>query len=66
MKEKKTSIKEIRKQDIMAMGDLITMKSVCAFLNIQPQTARLALVELENEEKLLKYGRGDNAIWKHV
>lgn len=66
MKEGKTSIKEVRKLDVLALDGLITMSIVENLLGISSQTARIILVELENEGKLLKYGRGPSAIWKKL
>ena len=65
-KVKKQSIKEIRKLDIMSM-DLtkpITLQDVMDTLNVKDQTARLLLTDLEHEMKLIKYGRGNSAVWK--
>lgn len=66
MKDKKTSIKETRKLDVLALDGLITMTIVEELLGISNQTARIILVELENEGKILKYGRGPSAIWKKI
>ena len=66
MKEGKTSIKEVRKLDVLALDGLITMSIVENLLGISSQTARIILVELENEGKILKYGRGPSAIWKKL
>lgn len=66
MKEGKTSIKEVRKLDVLALEGLITMQIVESLLGVSSQTARIILVELENEGKILKYGRGPSAIWKKL
>lgn len=65
-KQKKTSIKEVRKQDIMSMEEppLITLERVMETLDVKEQTARILLTELESEMKLIKYGRGQTAVWK--
>lgn len=63
-KETKTSIKVIRKNLLMNHDGLLTLNGVENILGVSSQTARILLVELENDMKLLKYGRGDNAIWK--
>jgi predicted ATP-dependent serine protease len=65
-KKQKTSIKEVRKQDIIAMEEppLITVERVMNTLNVKEQTAKILLTELENDMKLIKYGRGSNAVWK--
>lgn len=66
MKEKKESVKVLRKEQVMAINDppLITVNRVVETLGVKPATAKLILVDLENEMKLIKYGRGDSAIWK--
>lgn len=65
-KKSKTSVKEVRKQSILGMGEppLITVKRVVDELDVKEQTAKLLLTELENEMKIIKYGRGMDAIWK--
>lgn len=65
-KSSKLSIKEVRKQDILAMDDppLITTQRVIATLDVGEQTAKILLAELESDRKLVKYGRGQSAIWK--
>ena len=65
-KVQKTSIKEVRKADIMAMEEppLLTLRRVMDTLDIKEQTAKILLTELENDMKIVKYGRGMNAIWK--
>jgi predicted HTH transcriptional regulator len=65
-KTKKTSVKELRKNEILEFDEppLITVKRVMEQLDVKEQTAKLLLTELENEMKLIKYGRGSDAIWK--
>jgi len=65
-KTKKAPVKESRKSDILSMDEppLITVKRVMDELDIKEQTAKLLLSELENDMKLIKYGRGMDAIWK--
>lgn len=65
-KQKKESVKVARKEQIMAMDEppLITTTRVMEAFDIKEPTAKLLLVELENEMKLIKYGRGSSAIWK--
>lgn len=62
----KVSVKEIRKEIILKMDEppLITVNRVVESLNIGEQTAKLLLSELEMNMKLIKYGRGQDAIWK--
>jgi hypothetical protein len=65
-KQKKTSIKEVRKQDILDMNDSteITLNAVMETLDIKEQSAKILLSELEQELKIIKRGRGPTAIWK--
>lgn len=65
-KQKKQSIKEVRKLDILAMEEppLITVQRVVDACGVKEQTAKILLSELENEMKLIKYGRGASSIWK--
>jgi predicted ATP-dependent serine protease len=65
-KGKKTPVKEIRKDTILKMDEppLITVQRVMESLEIQEPTAKLLLSELELEMKLIKYGRGKDAVWK--
>lgn len=65
-KKKKIPVKETRKEQILQMDEppLITVNRVVESLNIGEQTAKLLLSELEMEMKLIKYGRGSDAIWK--
>lgn len=65
-KQKKTSIKEVRKQDILDMNDSteITLTTVMETLDIKEQSAKILLSELEQELKIIKRGRGPTAIWK--
>lgn len=64
--EKKLSKSEQRKLAVLDMTDPphITMARVMNTLDIQKQTAYIILRELEADNKIVKYGRGDNAIWK--
>ncbi len=65
-KTKKVPVKETRKEEILQMDDppLITVNRVMDQFQIKEQTARLLLSELESEMKVIKYGRGQSAIWK--
>jgi len=65
-KENKVSVKDVRKEEIMEMNDppLITTTRVMEAFDVKEPTAKLLLVELENEMKLIKYGRGPSAVWK--
>ena len=65
-KQKKQSIKEVRKADILAMDEppLITLERVMEVCDVKEQTAKILLSELENDMKLIKFGRGIDAIWK--
>lgn len=65
-KQSKTSVKEVRKEKILAFDEppLLTMERVMLELDVKEQTARILLSELEQENKILKYGRGKDAIWK--
>ena len=65
-KKHKTSIKEVRKADILAMKEPphITLERVMETCDVKEQTARILLSDLENEMKLIKFGRGETAIWK--
>lgn len=65
-KIKKTPINEIRKDSILKMDEppLITINRVMEELSVQEQTARIILTELENDMKIIKYGRGKDAVWK--
>lgn len=66
VKEKKEPIKEKRKELILAIDEppLLTLNRVMETCGIQEQTAKLLLSELENDMKLLKFGRGQSAVWK--
>jgi predicted ATP-dependent serine protease len=66
VKVKKEPIKETRKELILAIDEppLITLNRVMETCGIQEQTAKLLLSELENDMKLLKFGRGQSAVWK--
>jgi predicted ATP-dependent serine protease len=67
MKEekKRQSVKEVRKAEILDMDlPLITVGLVMEHFDIKEQTAKLLLSELENDMKLIKYGRGATAVWK--
>ena len=63
---KKESVKVTRKQQIMELDEppLLTVKRVTQALDIKDQSAKLLLAELESENKIVKYGRGVDAIWK--
>lgn len=65
-KKEKVPVKETRKEEILQMDDppLITVNRVMDHFEIKEQTARLLLSELESEMKVIKYGRGQSAIWK--
>ena len=45
---------------------LITLPRVMDELGVAYQTATNLLRELTMERRLKKYGRGDNATWKHI
>jgi predicted ATP-dependent serine protease len=64
--KKKVSVKISRKETILQMDEppLITVNRVMERLDIQEATAKLLLTELENDMKIIKYGRGKDAIWK--
>ena len=68
MKEeaKKISVKDKRKEVILQMDEppLITVNRVMEALDVKEQTAKLLLTDLEMDMKLIKYGRGKDAIWK--
>ncbi len=65
-KVKTGPIKETRKEEIMTMIEppLITVQRVMDHFDVKEQTAKILLTELENDMKLIKYGRGITAIWK--
>lgn len=65
-KPERVPVKETRKKLIMEMEEppLITVNRVVEALDVKEHTARLLLSELEMQMKLIKFGRGDNAIWK--
>ena len=65
-KENKVSVKDVRKEEIMEMNDppLITITRVMEAFDVKEPTAKLLLVDLENEMKLIEYGRGPSAVWK--
>jgi predicted ATP-dependent serine protease len=65
-KSKKTPVNQDRKQAILNMDEppLITVQRVVESLDIKEQTAKIILSELESEMKIIKFGRGINAIWK--
>lgn len=67
-KVKKVPVKEQRKELILLMTDPphITMERVMCDLDIQKQTAYALLKELENDNKIQKFGRGETAIWKNT
>lgn len=65
-KPSKVSVKQTRKEEILKMDNppLITVNRVIEDLNIGEQTAKILLSELENEMKIIKFGRGQSALWK--
>lgn len=65
-KPKTGPIKETRKGEILEMIEppLITVQRVMDHFDVKEQTAKILLSELENEMKLIKYGRGPAACWK--
>jgi predicted ATP-dependent serine protease len=65
-KQKKEPLKETRKGLILAIDEppLITLNRVMEVCDIKEQTAKLLLSELENEMKVIKFGRGESAVWK--
>lgn len=66
-KTPKQSIKDVRKKQILELDEppLITVQRVMETCAVKEQTAKLLLTDLENEMKIIKYGRGINAVWKH-
>jgi predicted ATP-dependent serine protease len=66
VKQPTISKSQIRKESIMAMIEpsLITVSRVSQELDISNQTATTLLRELVAENKLCKYGRGSDSVWK--
>jgi predicted ATP-dependent serine protease len=66
VKESKVSKSQVRKDTIMNMVEppLITVSRVSQELDISIQTANNLLRELASENKLRKYGRGSDSVWK--
>lgn len=66
IKESTISKSQIRKENIMNMIEppLITVSRVSQELDISNQTATTLLRELVAENKLFKYGRGSDSVWK--
>jgi len=66
VKQPTISKSQIRKESIMAMIEppLITVSRVSQELDISNQTATTLLRELVAENKLYKYGRGSDSVWK--
>lgn len=66
IKQEKVSIKEVRKQQILEIEEppVLNVQRVMNTLSVKEQTAKILLTELERDSKLVKYGRGQNAIWK--
>ena len=64
----KVPLSEKRKEVILSMIEppLITLPRVMDELGVAYQTATNLLRELTMERRLKKYGRGDNATWKHT
>lgn len=67
-KESKADRKREQLDTIMGMSDIggITQKQVIKKLNIDAGKAYLLLKDLTNTDKLIKYGRGENAVWKKI
>lgn len=67
-KETKADRKREQLDAIMEMSDVggITQKQVINKLKIDNGKAYLLLKELTSADKLIKYGRGDNAVWKKI
>lgn len=67
-KDSKTDRKREQLDTIMGMSDIggITQKQVIKKLNIDAGKAYLLLKDLTNTDKLIKYGRGENAVWKKI
>lgn len=65
-KESKADRKREQLSAIMEMSDVggITQKQVMKKLSIDTGKAYLLLKELTSVDKLIKYGRGENAVWK--
>lgn len=64
-KQSKLSVKEQRKKKLLESEyPLLTVDVVMRELDVQEQTAKLLLVDLEKDEELIKYGRGSTAYWK--
>ena len=61
-------VSDTRKEMILSMNEPphLTLDRICEALNISGQTASILLRELVGENKLQKFGRGANAIWKLV
>jgi DNA repair protein RadA/Sms len=59
-------VSNVRKDIIMGMIEppLITIERVMDELNVAHQTASNLLRELTSEKRLIKYGRGSDAVWK--
>lgn len=68
VKGPKVPVSEARKEIIMGMIEppSITLSRVMSELGVAYQTASNLLRELTIERRLKKYGRGDNATWKHT
>lgn len=63
-KQAKVPIKEQRKQKLMNLGVLVlTVPVVMRELDVQEQTAKLILTDLEKDGIIIKYGRGSSAVW---
>jgi predicted HTH transcriptional regulator len=66
VKKPKVSKSQVRKETIMNMVEppLITVSRVSQELDISNQNATTLLRELVDENKLCKYGRGSDSVWK--
>lgn len=66
MKNDKTSLKEVRKADLLRLDKslTLTLEDVMGILSVKDQTAKLILGDLETDLQLIKYGRGKKAYWK--
>jgi predicted ATP-dependent serine protease len=60
------SVRNNHNEDVVMKMDPpnITKKRIIAELNITPSQAYLLLKKLTDEGKLVKFGRGDSAVWK--
>lgn len=64
-KESKVPVKEARKKKLLESDyPLLTVDVVMRELDVQEQTAKLILVDLEKDGEVTKYGRGSTAYWK--